>query len=165
MQITPAPATTAAAGSKVLGARVTIVVDDLQASARLYQSLVGPDFKFWMSPGVTTHETYAAASGTPGKFKVAMAMVPGSPVVLELMEHENHNRNFKRAYIRDPGTAHFLFMAKDDDLIMPRVHAAKLHTLSKSNAPGEPEPDGALVLRARSTGLLARVHGAGREEE
>jgi catechol 2,3-dioxygenase-like lactoylglutathione lyase family enzyme len=135
MQITPAPATTAPAGSKVLGARVTIVVDDLQASARLYQNLVGPDFKFWMSPNVTTHKSYAAASGTPGRFKVAMAMVPGSPVVMELMEHENHNRNFKRAFIQDPGTAHFLFMAKDDDVIIPRVHAAKLHTLSKSNAP------------------------------
>ena len=26
-------------------------------------------------------------------------------------------------------------MAKDDDVIIERVHAAKLHTLSKSNAP------------------------------
>jgi catechol 2,3-dioxygenase-like lactoylglutathione lyase family enzyme len=134
MQVTPAPASTAAAGAKVLGARVTIVVDDLQASARLYQGLVGPDFKFWMSPAMND-KSYAAASGTPGRFKVAMAMVPGSPVVLELMEHENHNRKFTKAYIQDPGTAHFLFMAKDDDLIMPRVHALKLHTLSKSNAP------------------------------
>src|SRR5579862_9331859 len=43
---TPAPDSTAAAGSKVLGARVTIVVDNLEKTCRLYESLVGPDFKF-----------------------------------------------------------------------------------------------------------------------
>jgi len=46
MQITPPPATTAAPGSNVLGARVTIVADNLEQTARLYESLVGPDFKF-----------------------------------------------------------------------------------------------------------------------
>ena len=48
-------------------------------------------------------------------------MVPGSPVVMEFIEYKNHNKHFKRGYIQDPGTAHFLFMAKDDDVIMPRV--------------------------------------------
>ncbi len=52
MEITPAPRSTAAAGAKVLGARVTIVMDDVQASARLYRGLVGPDFKFWISPAM-----------------------------------------------------------------------------------------------------------------
>jgi hypothetical protein len=54
---------------------------------------------------------------------------------MEFIEYGNHNRQFKRDFIQDPGTAHFLFMAKDDDIIMPRVKAANLHTLSKSNAP------------------------------
>jgi hypothetical protein len=36
---------------------------------------------------------------------------------------------------QDPGTAHFLFMSKDVDVVMPRVKAAGLHTLSRSNAP------------------------------
>jgi hypothetical protein len=82
--------------------------------------------------GDKSHET---VSNTQGQFRMAQAMVPGSPVVLEFVEYRNHNKKFRKANIQDPGTAHFLFMAKDDDVIIGRVHAAKLHTLSKSNAP------------------------------
>jgi len=135
MQLTPAPASTAPEGSKVLGARVAIVVDDLEASARLYQSLVGPDFKFWVSPAPLGDATYEKLTGIPGQFRIAMGVVPGSPVILELIEYKNHNKHFTRGHIQNPGTAHFLFMVKDDDVIMPRVLAAHLHTLSRSNAP------------------------------
>jgi catechol 2,3-dioxygenase-like lactoylglutathione lyase family enzyme len=135
MQITPAPTTTAAADSRVLGARVTVVVDDLEATGRMYQSLVGPDFKFWVSPTLVGDKVYENLTNTPGQFRLAMALVPGSPVTLELIEYKSHNKHFKRGYIQDPGTAHFLFMARDDDVIIERVHAAGLHTLSKSNAP------------------------------
>ncbi|MEJ0036001.1 MAG: hypothetical protein WDO68_07945 [Gammaproteobacteria bacterium] len=134
MQITPAPASTAAANSKVLGARVTLVVDNLEETCRMYQSLVGPDFKFWLSP-MMGDKAYETLSNTPGQFRMAQAMVPGSPVVMEFVEYKNHNKKFRKAHIQDPGTAHFLFMSKDDDVIISRVHAAKLHTLSKSNAP------------------------------
>ena len=135
MEITPEPASTAAPNSKVLGARVTVVVDNLEATCRMYQSLVGPDFKFWLSPSLVGEKAYENLTNTPGQFRLAMAMVPGSPVVMEFIEYKTHNKHFKRGYIQDPGTAHFLFMAKDDDVIIERVHAARLHTLSKSNAP------------------------------
>jgi catechol 2,3-dioxygenase-like lactoylglutathione lyase family enzyme len=135
MEITPAPASTAAASSKVLGARVTLVVDNLEQTARMYQSLVGPDLKFWLSPTLMGDKTYETLSNTPGQFRLAQAMVPGSPVVFELVEYKNHNKKFRKAHIQDPGTAHFLFMSKDNDVMIQRVHAAKLHTLSKSNAP------------------------------
>ena len=135
MQITPAPATTAPAGSRVLGARVALVVDNLEATCRLYQSLVGPDFKFWLSPTLVGDKAYESLTATPGQFRLAMALVPGSAVVMEFIAYPNHDKHFRRAHIQDPGTAHFLFMSKDDDVIMPRVRAAKLHTLSNSNAP------------------------------
>jgi catechol 2,3-dioxygenase-like lactoylglutathione lyase family enzyme len=135
MQLTPAPSSTAAAGAKVLGARVAIVVDNLEATARLYQSLVGPDFKLWASPGWLSDKTYEQLTGAASPFRVAMGLVPGSPVVLELIEYKDHDRHFTRGYIQDPGTAHFLFMVKDTDVIIQRVHAAGLHTLSRSNAP------------------------------
>jgi catechol 2,3-dioxygenase-like lactoylglutathione lyase family enzyme len=135
MQITPAPTSTAAPDSKVLGARVTVVVDNLEATCRLYQSLVGPDFKMWASPTLLGDRSYEDLTRTNGQFRLAMALVPGSPVVLEFIEYAKHNRRFERGYIQNPGTAHFLFMSKDDDVIMERVKAAGLHTLSRSNAP------------------------------
>jgi catechol 2,3-dioxygenase-like lactoylglutathione lyase family enzyme len=135
MQVTPMPASTAPADSKVLGARVAVVVDDLETTCRLYRSLVGPGFKFWVSPSWMGDETYGKLTGTLGPFRLAMALVPGSPVVMELIEYRDHNLNFERGHIQDPGTAHFLFMSKDDDVIIRRVWAAHAHTLSRSNAP------------------------------
>lgn len=135
MQITPTPATSAPADSKVLGARVAVVVDNLEATCRMYRSLVGPDFHFWVSPDWMGDETYETLTGIKGRFRLAMALVPGSPVVMELIQYQHHDRHFERAYIQDPGTAHFLFMSRDDDVIIRRVHAARLHTLSRSNAP------------------------------
>jgi catechol 2,3-dioxygenase-like lactoylglutathione lyase family enzyme len=135
MQVTPAPPSTAPPDSKVLGARVAVVVDNLQATCRMYRRLVGPGLQFWVSPTLLADESYEKLTDNAGRFRLAEAMVPGSPVALELIEYANHNKRFQRAYIQDPGTAHFLFMTKDDDVIIRRVRAAHLHTLSRSNAP------------------------------
>jgi catechol 2,3-dioxygenase-like lactoylglutathione lyase family enzyme len=132
---TPAPATTAGPGSKVLGARVAVVVDDLEKTCHLYQSLVGPDFKFWLNPTFMGNQTYEKLTNTHGQFRLAEAMVPGSPVVIELLEYKNHNKHFQRPHFQDPGAAHFLFMAKDADVMIDRLQAAHLHTTSPSNAP------------------------------
>jgi catechol 2,3-dioxygenase-like lactoylglutathione lyase family enzyme len=120
-----------AAAPRVLGARVTIVVDNLEATAHLYEGLVGSGFKFWVSPTQLRDPAFDASK----PFRVAMATVPGSTVVMELVEYAGHNKHFTKGFIQDPGTAHFLFMSKDVDVIMPRVKAANLHTLSRSNAP------------------------------
>jgi catechol 2,3-dioxygenase-like lactoylglutathione lyase family enzyme len=135
VQLDPAPASTAAPDSKVLGARVTIVVNDLEKNCRLYQSLVGPDFKFWVSPSWIDDKTYDQLTGETGPFRMAQAIVPGSPVVMQFVEYKTHNRHPKLQFIQDPGTAHFLFMSKDDDVAIQRVHAAGIHTLSKSDVP------------------------------
>lgn len=135
MEVTPAPSTTAAPGSKVLGARVTVVVDNLEKTARMYQSLVGPGLKFWLSPTLMGDVAYEQLTGTHSQFRLAEAMVPGSPVVMELVEYKNHSKHFHRPHFQDPGAAHFLFMSKDDDVMIDRVKAASLHTTSPSNAP------------------------------
>jgi len=54
---------------------------------------------------------------------------------MEFIQYVNHNKKFVRPHVQDPGTGHFLFMAKDVDVIMPRVRAAKLQTLSKTGGP------------------------------
>lgn len=135
MQITPAPESTAASDSKVLGARVSIIVDNIERTCHMYQSLVGPDLKFWISPSLMGDKSYEDLSGIRNQFRLAEAMVPGSPVVMELLEYKNHNKHFLRPHFQDPGSAHFLFMSKDDDVMIDRVKAAGLHTTSPSNAP------------------------------
>jgi catechol 2,3-dioxygenase-like lactoylglutathione lyase family enzyme len=135
MEVAPAPPTTAPPGSRVIGARVSVIVDDLEKTCRLYQNLVGPDFKFWLSSSLMGDKAYADLTGIHSQFRLAEAVVPGSPVVMELIEYKDHSRHFQRGRFQDPGAAHFLFMSKDDDVMIGRVRAANLHTASPSNAP------------------------------
>ena len=132
---TPAPPTTAAPGSKVLGARVAVIVNNIEDTCHMYESLVGPDFKFWVSPSLMGDKTYEDLTGIHGQFRLAEAMVPGSPVVMELIQYKNHSKHFRRPHFQDPGAAHFLFMSKDDDVMIARVKAVGLHTTSSSDAP------------------------------
>ncbi len=135
MEIAPAPSSSAPAESKILGARVVLVVDSLEITCRWFQNLVGSDLKFWLSPSLINDKAERDLTGAAGPFRMAIAMIPGSPVAMEFIEYEGHARNFVRPHIQDPGTAHILFMAKDDDIIMRRVQAAKIQTLSATGGP------------------------------
>jgi catechol 2,3-dioxygenase-like lactoylglutathione lyase family enzyme len=135
MEITPPPASTAPPESNILGARIAMVVDDLETTCRWFQHLVGPDLKFWLSPKLMGDKTYTELTDTPGQFRMAMALIPGSPVVMEFIEYKDHLKNYVRPHIQDPGTAHILFMSKDVDIVMPRMKAAGLTTLSATGGP------------------------------
>jgi len=121
--------------SNILGARIAMVVDDLETTCRWFQDLVGPDLQFWLSPDYLGNNAYVAWTGEREPFRMAMAMIPGSPVVMEFIEYRNHRENFVRPYIQNPGTAHILFMSRDVDIVMPRMKTAGVHTLSASDAP------------------------------
>lgn len=135
MEVMPAPPTTAQPGSRVLGARVAVVVDNIETTCRMYQSLVRPAVKFWVSSSLLGDKAYGDLTGTRSQFRLAQAIVPGSPVVLELIEYQNHSTHFQRPHFQDAGAAHFLFMAKDTDLMIDHMKRAGLHTTSPSNAP------------------------------
>jgi catechol 2,3-dioxygenase-like lactoylglutathione lyase family enzyme len=134
LEITPTPQTSAAPESNIVGARISLVVDDLETTCRWFRNLVGTDLQFWISPYIDD-KAYEQLSGVPGQFRMALATIPGSPVIMEFIRYKEHNRKFARPHIQDPGTAHVLFMAKDDDVIMQRVRAAGLQTLSKTGGP------------------------------
>ena len=134
-EITPTPATTAAPESNILGNRVTIVVDDLETACRRFRGLVDPDLKFWENPSFLSDKAYNAPTGTSGPFQMALALIPGSPVMMEFIQYRDHSRKFVRPHFQDPRATHILFMAKDDNAIMQRVKAAKLQTFSKTGGP------------------------------
>lgn len=135
MEFAHPPETTAPPESNILGARIAMVVDDLETTCKWFKHLVGPDLQFWLSPMFKGDKDYVKLTDTPGQFRMAMALIPGSPVVMEFIEYKDHLKNFLRPNIQDPGTAHILFMSRDVDIVMPRMKAAGLHTLSSSNKP------------------------------
>ena len=135
MEVIPAPTSAATAESRILGARVVLVVENLEKTCRWFQHLVGPDFKFWLGPSLIDDKSIEELTGVPGKFRIAMSLIPGSSVVMEFIQYEAPTRKFARPHFQDPGAAHILFMARDVDVIMERMRAAKLQTLSKTGGP------------------------------
>ena len=135
MQVTPAPATSAPSDSNVIGAIVGVVVDDLETTCRWFQNLVGADLKFWVSPSVISDDSHSTWIGTVGRYRLAQALIPGSPVIMEFIEYEGRNRSAPRPHFQDPGAAHILFMVKDVDVIMPRVRAVGAQPLAGTGDP------------------------------
>jgi catechol 2,3-dioxygenase-like lactoylglutathione lyase family enzyme len=134
MELQPPPASTASPESQVLGARIAVVVDNLETTCRWFQNLV-PELKFWLNPKLLGDKGYADLTNTPGQFRIAMAVIPGSPVVMEFIEYKDHNKKYARPHIQDPGSAHILFMSKDVDVVTPRMKVAGIKTVGGTNAP------------------------------
>ncbi len=109
-------------------------------------------------------KAYGQLTHTPGKFRLAQAMVPGSPVVLQLIEYKDHNHQFKRGFIQDPGHRALPVHGQGHRHRRARVHAMKAHTLSRANDATFISPHRTFNVRAGPTGFLAGIHGPRREE-
>lgn len=136
IELSPAPITTAPEDSNILGARISLTVKDLETTQKLYKDLIGPDLDIWTSPSFSSNKTYNDLRNTPGaEFRYSSALIPGSPVILEFIQYRNIEQKQIHPRLQDIGGAHILFMVKDMDVIMPRIKAAGLQTLSTSGEP------------------------------
>jgi len=136
VEMNPAPPTTAEADSNIIGARVSLTVDDLEASENLYMTLVGDELEFRNSPSFAMSAAENALRATPGaEFRWGAALIPGSPVYLEFIEYRGIEQEKNRPMLQDIGTAHVLFMADDMDLVMQHMRAAGLETIATSGKP------------------------------
>ena len=136
VELTPTPATTAPADSNIIGARISVTVDDLEASEALYTSIVGPELKFRNSPSFTKNEAYNQLWNTPGvEYRYGAALIPGSPVYLEFVQFRGIEQKRNKPILQDIGGAHVLFMAQDADIVMERMNAAGMKTVALSNKP------------------------------
>ena len=136
MELSPPPATTASRESYILGARISVTVADLEATEKLYQDLAGPELKFRNSPAYVSDASYNDLRNTPAaEYRYGTALIPGSPVLLEFVQYRNIKQRTISPRLQDIGIAHILFMAKNLDVIMPRLKTAGLHTLARSGEP------------------------------
>jgi catechol 2,3-dioxygenase-like lactoylglutathione lyase family enzyme len=132
----PPPATTAPADSNILGARVSLTVQDLDSTRQLYRDLIGPELQLRPAATFSSDAAYNQLGNTPGaEFRYSAAIIPGSPVILEFIQYRNIEQRTIKPRLQDIGVAHLLFMVKDMDVIMARLQAAGLRTLAASGKP------------------------------
>ena len=114
-QLQPAPQTTAAAQSNVIGIRLRITVTDSEKAATFYRQALGID----MEPGVfTKDESVMAMMGFPAaaQYRVATSTLPGSMLVLELIEFKGVGETKSIASrVQDPGSYRLQLNVRDID--------------------------------------------------
>lgn len=133
LEITPAPETSAPSESNIIGAHISLVVDDIEATQSFYRNLIGPELQTWAGDSFRKDENLNKLRNTTGaEIRVGSMLVPGSALIIELLHYRNIDSVPYRPVVQDIGTAHVGFMVKDMDVMMDRLGAAGVSTLGRN---------------------------------
>jgi catechol 2,3-dioxygenase-like lactoylglutathione lyase family enzyme len=133
MEIVPAPATPAPAGSPVLGAHMTVVVTDLGASLHFYRQLAVPDLATTPLPAWQRHAGFSQLRNIrEADYRTASIRLPGSAIVLELVEFQGFEKAQYLPTFQDIGHGHVAFIVNDIQATVERMKALNAGSLSKA---------------------------------
>lgn len=110
-EIDPQPASTAAAGENLLGARLRITVTDTEQTLGLYRDRLGLTFdvsQFAKDPALDRLFGLRGA-----EYRISTTRIPGSDQHLELLEVRGVKRTPMRSRIEDPGSVRFQLMVRN----------------------------------------------------
>jgi catechol 2,3-dioxygenase-like lactoylglutathione lyase family enzyme len=133
MEIVPAPVTLAAADSPVLGAHMSVIVDDANASLEFYRGLIGPELQAsapsdWRSEGTVTRLRNIRDTA----YRSATVRLPGSTIALELVEFKDVDALPYRPTFQDIGHGHVAFIVRDIQATVERMKAVRATSISKT---------------------------------
>ena len=133
MEIAPPPATPATAESPVLGAHMTVVVGDLDASLAFYRRLVGPDLQADIPSAWRTDGTVSRLRNIrDAAYRAAAIKLPGSLVVLELVQFRDIEQTPYWPVFQDIGHGHVAFIVKDIQATVDRMKELRAGSISKA---------------------------------
>lgn len=145
-QLATPPATTAQEGTDVLDMRLSIAVNNLDQTDRIYRDVLG-----FTVEGETKFTADAAMRSLTGlskaKVRRSRAQAPGSTLVIEFVEFKGVDRAPLHMRIQDRGAARLQLRVNDVDAMVNAVKAAGLRVMSEGGVaqPIPPNFKGALV--------------------
>jgi len=134
-QLQPAPPTSATAESNVIGIRLRVTVTDSEKAAAYYRQTLGIEIK----PGAfTKDESVMAMMGLPAaaEYRVGTSTLPGSQVVLELIEFKGVGETKSLAsHVQDPGSYRLELTVRDIDEALTAMKHAGSRVISTNGSP------------------------------
>ena len=122
MQVTPAPPTPADATSRLLGAHMSVVVADLDASLAFYRALIGQDAQTRPGRGWQNDASFTRLRNVPAaSYRTAAVLLPGSAIVLELIQFRGVSQTAYRPAFQDIGFGHVALVAGDIERALQRL--------------------------------------------
>lgn len=133
MQITPPPPTFAPDDSQVLGAQMSVVVSDLEASLDFYRRVAGADVQ------ATPPSAWQASAAVddlrnmpPVSYRTAMLTLPASTIGLELLQVRGAPQTAYRPSFQDIDFGHVALAVRDIEIILGRLKGVGAATLAAS---------------------------------
>ncbi len=119
-QMDPLPATTAPSNSNVIGARISVAIEDTEATARYWKDFL--DFDVKSEASFRKEKELLELYGTPGALiRKTIATSPGGDVVFEFLEFKNIKRTALHPHTQDPGSGAFAIACRDDAALTKRL--------------------------------------------
>ena len=132
VEIAPAPTTLAPAASRVLGAHMSVVVADAAAARAFYERFAGSPLRSWETPWQTS-AAFSRLRGIPDvSYRSSSVLLPGSTIVLELIEFRGIPQTPYRPVFQDIGFGHVAFIAKDVAAVVDRMKELGVRTIARS---------------------------------
>jgi pimeloyl-ACP methyl ester carboxylesterase len=139
VQVDPLPTTATSniiGASNIIGIRLRITVADVERTVAYYHTVLGIEPP--IRPFVTNPNVMAMA-GLPqsGAYRLAMAELPGSALMLEFIEFkgEGSARAPVPSRVQDPGSYRLQLTFKDIDATLDRLRSVGSHVISTGGIP------------------------------
>jgi catechol 2,3-dioxygenase-like lactoylglutathione lyase family enzyme len=156
LEITPAAASFAAGDSRLLGARMSLVVADIERAIALYAELLGlvntriPD---WRSDAAFT-----TVRGLPAaEFRTATIQLPGSTLAFDLIEYRGLPQTPYRPAFQDIGFGHIAFNTNDIEQVYASMQQLGMTTLSRSGTWTQINPNLRAVYTRDNDGFFLEI--------
>lgn len=155
-QGTPPATSTVPASSNVYGGHFELTVTSSAASVRFYQDLLG--FDMVLGEAFNDNQVMARTAGTPGaSFRQSRATIPGTSVVMTLIEFAHIERRLLAGRVQDPGTAILQLRVKDVAALTAAMKKAGAIVVTDGGAPVEVRPGLAIAIVRDPNNLLLEL--------
>jgi predicted enzyme related to lactoylglutathione lyase len=121
------------ASSNVIGIRLRVTVGDMERTARFYEEQLG-------LPGqrgsFSRNHTVSAMMGLPDSdYRLTTIPLPGSPLLLELLELKGLAPASTRSRVQDPGSFRLQLNVRDIDATLAALRSAGSTVISSGGVP------------------------------
>ncbi len=121
-QTDPLPKTTAPATSNLIGARMSLTIEDTEKTARYWKDVL--DFDVKPAASFTKDKVELRLNGTPNaQIRKTIAIYPGSDVTFEFLEFRGIDRKALAPHTQDPGSGAFALSCGDMAGFVKRLKA------------------------------------------
>ncbi|HEY6509130.1 MAG TPA: DUF1587 domain-containing protein, partial [Vicinamibacterales bacterium] len=132
-ELDPLPATTAPASSNVIGIRLRVTVGDMERTVRFYDQQLG--LKGQVGPFATTHLVSAMMGLPDSEYRLTTIRLPGSPLLLELLELKGLAPVATPSRVQDPGSFRLQLNVRDIDVAVAGLASAGSAVVSTGRVP------------------------------